>query len=163
MPSFDIVSEINMQEIDNSVNQTSKEISQRFDFRGTNSVIELDKKEKIIKILANSEQKIDTIFDLLQGKAIKRGLDIKCFDRQKIIPTTGTTLKLDVKLVEGIDKETAKKITTHVKECGLKLQAQIQDEKVRVTGKKRDDLQELMAQLKQLSLERPLQFNNFRE
>ncbi len=163
MPSFDVVSELDMQEIDNAVNQAAKEIAQRFDFRGTNSELTLDKKEKLVKILSNSEEKIETIYDILTSKAIKRGVDIKSFEKQKILPTTGTTLKMDLKLIEGVDKETAKKITTHIKASVVKVQAQIQDEKVRVTGKKRDDLQAMIAELKNLDVERPLQFNNFRD
>jgi uncharacterized protein YajQ (UPF0234 family) len=163
MPSFDIVSELNMQEVDNAVNQTAKEIAQRFDFRGTNSEVTLDKTAKLIKIASNDEEKIDNIVGVLQTKAIKRGLDINLFDVGKKEPATGRSLRCEVKLKEGIDKETAKKIVAYVKELATKVQPAIHDDKVRVTGKKRDDLQDVIAALKAKSFDLPLQFNNFRD
>lgn len=163
MPSFDIVSEPNFQELDNAVNQTAKEIVQRFDFRGTGSEVTLDKTTKLIKILSNSEEKIDNILSVLQSKAIKRGLDIKLFDVGKKEPATGRTLRCEVKLKEGIDKDNAKKIVSYVKELGIKAQASIQDEKVRITAKQRDDLQTVMQSIKGKGFDLPLQYNNFRE
>ena len=163
MPSFDVVSELNMQELDNAVNQAAREISQRFDFRGTGSEVTLDKTKKTIKVLSNSEDKVDDIIGVLQSKAIKRGLDIKIFDVGKKEPASGMTLRCEVKLIEGIDKDNAKKITSFIKELPIKVQAAIQDEKVRVTSKKRDDLQEVMQALRSHSFDVPLQFDNFRE
>lgn len=163
MPSFDVVSEIDLQEVDNAVNQTAKEIIQRFDFKGTGSEITYDKTLKKLKLLSNSEPKMATLIDILRSKAIKRGLDIRSLKVGKIEPTTGTQLKCEISLVEGIDKEAAKKITKFIKESGLKVQAAIQDEKVRISGKKRDDLQEAIQSLKAQDFEVGLQFNNFRD
>lgn len=163
MPSFDIVSELNMQEIDNAVNQTAKEIAQRFDFRGTNSEVTLDKTAKLIKIVSNDDEKIDNIVGVLQSKAIKRGLEISLFEVGKKEPATGRSIRCEVKLKEGIDKEMAKKIVAYVKDLPAKVQPAIHDDKVRVTGKKRDDLQEVISAVKAKGFELPLQFNNFRE
>jgi uncharacterized protein YajQ (UPF0234 family) len=163
MPSFDIVSDLNMQEVDNAVNQAAKEIAQRFDFRGTNSEVALDKTQKIIKILSVGDEKVDNIVGVLQSKAIKRGLDIALLDVGKKEPTSGRMVRCEVKLKEGIDKDTAKKIVAFIKELGAKVQASIHDNKVRVTGKKRDDLQEVIQALKDKNFELPLQFDNFRD
>lgn len=163
MPSFDIVSELNMQEVDNAVNQTAKEIAQRFDFRGTDSEMTLDKTEKLIKIKSNGEEKIDNILSVLQSKAIKRGLDIKILDVGKKEPATGKSWRCEVKLKEGIDKDNAKKIVAFIKDTGFKVQAAIHDDKVRVTGKQRDDLQTVMGAVKEKGFDVPVQFNNFRE
>jgi cyclic-di-GMP-binding protein len=163
MPSFDIVSEIDLQEVDNAINQVSKEISQRFDFRGTDAKIEFDKPTNTITLSANSEQKIETIVDILQSKAIKRGIDIKSFKVDKAQPASGNILKSKVSLIQGIDRDNGKKITKHIKELKMKVQASINDDKVRVTGKKRDDLQDAIQALKQLKCDVPLQFENFRD
>lgn len=163
MPSFDIVSEINLQEVDNAVNQAAKEIATRFDFRGTGSEISFDKITKIIKLSSNSEDKIENIISVLQSKAIKRGIDIKSLKKNKIEPAGGQTMRCNLNLVEGIDKENAKKITAFIKDLKIKVQAAIHDDKVRVTSKKRDDLQEAIQNLKKQNFEVPLQFNNFRE
>lgn len=163
MPSFDVVSEMNLQEVDNAVNQTAKEILNRFDFRGTESHLSLDKDKKLITILSNAEQKIETVVDLLRGRAIKRGIDIKGLEVGKTAPTAGRQVRCDVKLVTGIETSAAKKITTFIRDSKLKVQAQIQGEQVRVTGKKRDDLQEAMTLLRGQDFGLPLQFNNFRD
>jgi uncharacterized protein YajQ (UPF0234 family) len=163
MPSFDIVSELNMQEIDNAVNQTAKEIAQRFDFRGTNSEVTLDKTQKIVKILSVGEEKVDNIVGVLQSKAIKRGLDIALLDVGKKEPASGRLVRCEVKLKEGIDKDPAKKIVAFIKELATKVQAAIHDNKIRVTGKKRDDLQEVIQAVKGKNFELPLQFDNFRD
>jgi len=163
MPSFDVVSEINFQELDNAVNQVSREITQRFDFRGTESSIKLDKPAKVINLISNSELKIETIVDILQSRAHKRSIDIKALKVGKCHPMSGQLLKCIVEMVEGVDKETGKKITKMVKEMKIKVQASIQDNKVRVTGKKRDDLQEVMQSIKMGNFDVPLQFDNFRD
>jgi uncharacterized protein YajQ (UPF0234 family) len=163
MPSFDVVSELDLQEVDNAVNQTSKEISQRFDFRGTDSKIEFDRNTKCINLISNSEEKIENIVSVLQSKAVKRSIDLKAFHVGKPSPMTGNLHKCAVKLIEGIEKETAKKITKYIKDLKLKVQAAIHDDKVRVTGKKRDFLQEVIGELKNHNFEVPLQFNNFRD
>lgn len=163
MPSFDIVSELDLQEVDNAVNQTSKEISQRFDFKGAQALIEFDKTLKTITLTANSEQKVENILSVLQSKAVKRGLDLRCFDFTKPTPITGGKFKSPIKLIEGIEKDIAKKIIKHIKDSELKVQASIHDDKLRVTGKKRDDLQDVIASVKAANFEVPLQFDNFRD
>lgn len=163
MPSFDIVSELDLQEIDNAVNQVDRELTQRYDFKGTQASIEFDRKNSTITLKANSEQKLETIVDILQSKVIKRGLDIKSLKPGKAEAMGGQMQKIVIELIEGIDKEQAKKITKFIKDTKMKVQASIQDDKVRVTGKKRDDLQEAIQALKQESFELPLQYNNFRD
>jgi len=163
MPSFDIISEIDFQEVDNAVNQTAKEISQRFDFRGTESKIEFERNNSTINVFANSEGKIDNILTVLHTKAVKRQIDLKAFKPGKTIAMTGFMHKNVVQLMQGIEKETAKKIVKFIKEKKLKVQASIHDDKVRVTGKKRDDLQEVMSLIKVEDFELPLQFDNYRD
>lgn len=163
MPSFDVVSELNMQEVDNAVNQTVKEIANRFDFRGTNSELTLDKTAKKITMRSDSEDKLDALTDILRGKLIKRGVDIRALDLGKKEAATGRTLRCEVALKSGIDKDAAKKITTFIRDSKVKVQAQIQDEKVRVTGKQRDDLQTMMQQLRAEDFGLALQFDNFRD
>lgn len=163
MPSFDIVSELNWQEVDNAVHQASKEIAQRFDFKGAQAEITFDKTKKIITLVANNEEKIENMVSILQSKAIKRQIDIKCLDQQKIEPKGGNLQKCDIKLKEGIEKEFGKKINSFIKDLGCKVQSAIHDDKVRVTGKQRDDLQQAMQALKGHDFEMPLQFNNFRD
>lgn len=163
MPSFDIVSELDLQEVDNAVNQAEKEIAQRFDFRGSGSTIEFDRKNKIIKMGSNSEDKLETIYSVLQSKAIKRGLDIQCFEKDKVIPAGGMAVKQNITMKEGIDKELGKKINKHIKDLKIKVQSSLQDDKVRVTGKNRDDLQSVMGSVKTAGFGIPLQFINFRD
>lgn len=163
MPSFDIVSELNLQEVDNAVHQTEKEIATRFDFRGAQAEITFDKTKKLITLVANSEQKIENMLSVLQSKAIKRQVDIKCLNPEKIQPKGGNLLKQDVLLKEGIDKEFGKKINSFIKDLGMKIQSGIHDDKVRVTGKQRDDLQQVMQALRGHDFELPLQFKNFRD
>src|SRR6478609_1369356 len=148
MPSFDIVSEVNLQEVDNAVNQTVKEITTRFDFRGSKSSIEFDKTEKKIKILADDELKLRSIHQLLEQKLVKRSVDLRLLDYGKQQEGTGNALRQEVTLKAGIDKEEAKKIVKLIKDSKIKVQAQILDEQVRVTGKSIDDLQETIRTLR---------------
>ena len=161
MPSFDAVSEINLQEADNAVNQAKKEIGQRFDFKGTKTTIALEK--NLLKIVSDDEYKMNAVLDIIRAKMSKRGVDLKSLDVGKIEPAHGSLVKCEVKLIEGIDADNAKKITKAIKESKLKVQAQIQDNQVRVTGKKRDDLQEAMAMIRALDVAVPIQFKNFRD
>lgn len=163
MPSFDISSEVDLQELDNAINTAKREIENRYDFRGTDSSIEFDRKAQIIKLKSNSEDKIDALIDILQSKSHKRGIDISSFDVGKKEPTTGMNLKCEVKLKQGIDKDNGKKITKFIKDLKMKVQASIQDDKIRVTGKKRDDLQNAIEALKGNRFDVPLQFGNFRD
>jgi len=162
MPTFDVVSEIDLQEIDNAVNQASKEISTRFDFRGGKSSLDFDKNNQTIKIMADDELKLRSIHQILEIKLAKRQLDIGCLDYGKEEQASGSILRQNISIKSGIDKETAKKITKTIKETKIKVQAQIQDEQVRVTGKKIDDLQDVISELKLADLGIPLQFVNMR-
>ena len=163
MPSFDIVSEVNLQEVDNAVNQTVKEITTRFDFRGSKSSIEFDKTEKKIKILADDELKLRSIHQLLEQKMVKRSVDLRLLDYGKQQEGTGNALRQEVTLKNGIDKEEAKKIIKLIKDSKIKVQAQILDEQVRVTGKSIDDLQETIRALRAATeIGLPLQFINMR-
>ena len=164
MPSLDIVSEIDMQEVDNAVNQARKEIEQRYDFKGSKSEINLEKeKEKEgITVLADDDYKLKAIIDILQTKFIKRGISIKSLDYGKAEAASGSMVRQVIKLKNGIPTEKAKEIIKIIKDTKLKVQSQIQEEQVRVTGKNIDDLQEIIALLKGKDLDIPLQFENFR-
>ncbi len=158
--SFDIVSEFDMQEMDNAINQTKKEILTRYDFKGSKAEVNLTKES--ITIAAENDSKVNSIVDILQSKAIKRGLSLKVFDYGKIETTAGSMVKQTITLKQGINQDIAKKIVKDIKESKLKIQSQIQGEVVRVSAKNIDDLQTIMAMLKEKDLEIPLQFINFR-
>lgn len=162
MPSFDAVSEVNMQELDNAVNNMNKEISSRFDFKGSNTEVELNKKDKLIKILTTDSMKMDILREMLISAVTKRSVDHRCLDFKDVEKAGGAMLKREIKIKEGIDKDNAKKITTAIKESKLKVQASIMDDKVRVQGKKIDDLQEVIKLLKSLDMPLPLQFINMK-
>lgn len=160
MASFDIVSELNLQEVDNAINQAKKEIEGRYDFRGSQCEIKWDKKE--ITILGDDDYKMGAMKDILQSKLHRRGIDIKSLKFDKVEPAGGKILRQKVTLIQGIDKDAAKEITKAIKETKLKVQAQIVDDKVRVTAKSIDDLQETIAFLKGQTFSVPLQYNNYR-
>jgi uncharacterized protein YajQ (UPF0234 family) len=160
MPSFDVVSELNMQEVDNAINQAKKEISTRYDFRGSKSELNLDKEE--IKILADDDYKLKAIKEIMEAKLIKRGVSLKSLDYQKEEEAAMGAIRQSAKLVKGITKEKGKEIIAHIKEMKTKAQAQIQDEQVRVTSKSIDELQSIMAGLKIKDVGIPLQFINMR-
>lgn len=163
MPSFDIVSKINMQEVDNAVNSVKRELTNRYDFKGAVFTIELKIKDNLIEISADSEYKIGAIQDSIKVFATKRGVDVKFFDFAEVQKAGGNILKQEIKLKNGIESEIAKKITKEIKEQKLKVQTSIKGDEVRVDGKKRDDLQEVIAFLKNKDFNLPLQFINFRE
>jgi uncharacterized protein YajQ (UPF0234 family) len=160
MPSFDVVSEVNLHEVANAVDQANREVDTRFDFKGSNARFEQN--ESVITLHAEVEFQLQQMLDMLQTKLAKRGVDIACL---KIDPPqiAGKQAKQTVTLIQGIDAPLAKKIVKLIKDAKLKVQAAIQGEKVRVTGKKRDDLQEVIALLRGAELEQPLQFDNFRD
>ncbi|MGY0216952.1 YajQ family cyclic di-GMP-binding protein [Endozoicomonadaceae bacterium StTr2] len=160
MPSFDIVSEVDMHELDNAVDQANRELTTRYDFRGVEASFE--KKETQIMMTADQEFQLTQMLDMLCQKMVKRGIDIKCMDTKDHY-ASGKQVKQEVQVRQGLDKDLAKKITKQVKESKIKVQAQIQGEQVRITGKKRDDLQQVIALLKEADLDMPLQFNNFRD
>jgi cyclic-di-GMP-binding protein len=160
MPSFDIVSELNAHEVANAVDQASREVSTRFDFKGTNAKIEL--KEFVITLTAQSDFQLKQMLDILRLKLSKRGIDVICMKADEPV-IAGNTAKQVVTLRQGIETELGKKIQRLIKDSKLKVQAGIQDKQVRVTGKSRDDLQETMALVRGAKLEMPFQFTNFRD
>jgi hypothetical protein len=157
MPSFDVVSEIDSHELTNAVDQAGRELSQRFDFKNTGARFELE--ETTVTMSAPSEFQM---LEILKLKVAKRGIDVVCLDVQDPLVNLAVA-KQQVILKHGIDQDTGRKVTRLLKDSKLKVQAQIQGDKVRVTGKKRDDLQEAIATLRKGNFEVPLQFNNFRD
>ncbi len=161
MPSFDIVSEVDKQEVKNAVEQTNKEVSTRFDFKGSEARVE--QAEYVLTVYADDEFKLGQVLDILNGKLTKRGVDIKCLDLGKTEKVSGNKVKQAVTVKTGVEAELAKKIVKLVKDSKLKVQASIQGEAVRVTGAKRDVLQEAIQLVKKSVTDFPLQFQNFRD
>lgn len=162
MPSFDVVSELEFFEVNNAVANTVKEIATRFDFRGHKVEVELKEKDKLIKITAESDFQVEQVFAMLENHFIKRKIDPQCMDPQKM-EASGKEMHQTIKLMDGLESDIAKKIVKTIKEAGIKAQAAIQGEKVRVTDKKRDTLQDVMALLREQKFGVPLQFNNFKD
>jgi len=162
MPSFDIVSELDQMEVENAFNQARKELAQRFDFKGTATDLERQQDGSIL-LKANSEGRAEAAYGILLEKLAKRGVPLEGLDPQKIEPAAGGHVRQLVKLKKGIKQEDAKKIVALVKESGLKVQASIQGEAVRITGKKKDDLQAAMQAVRAAALGIPIAFQNFRE
>jgi uncharacterized protein YajQ (UPF0234 family) len=161
--SFDIVSEVNMQEVDNAINQAQKELSQRFDFKGSDSRIELDKAEKKISLHTENEYRLKTLVDFVQTKCIKRGVSLKSLKYEKVeTGMVGGTVKQIITIQNGIPSEKAKEIVKYIKDLKIKAQPQIQSEQVRVQAGKIDDLQAVIVALKQKDFEVDLQFVNYR-
>ncbi len=160
MPSFDIVSEVDMHEVSNAVDQASREVSTRFDFKGTNARFEL--KDNVITLIGEGDFQLRQLLDILQTKLSRRGVDIGCLEKGQV-QHAGKEYRQALTLRQGLDSPLAKKIVKMIKDKKMKVQAAIQGDKVRVTGKKRDDLQAVMAMLKDARLEMPLQYNNFRD
>jgi cyclic-di-GMP-binding protein len=160
MPSFDVVSEIDTHELTNAVDQAIRELTQRFDFKDTDAVFELD--ETTVTMIAPADFQLKQMLEILKLRMAKRGIDIACLDVKDPVVNLATAKQLVV-LKVGIDQETGKKVSRLLKDSKLKVQAQIQGDKVRVTGKKRDDLQEAIAFLRKAEFGVPLQFNNFRD
>lgn len=160
--SFDIVSEVNLQEMDNAVNQAIKEITTRFDFKGSAASIAFDRGAKELTFTADGEPQLEAVRKVMVEKMVKRGVDPKILDAQKLEQATHKTVRQKVKLKSGIDRDTAKEIQRRIKDLKLKVNASIQGEALRVTGKKRDDLQAVMAHFRADPVSIPLQFNNFR-
>ena len=162
MPSFDVVSELEMYEVSHAVTNTTKEIMTRFDFRGANVKVELNEKNKEIKLTGESDFQVEQVYDMLENHCMKRKVDPQCLDPQKIT-ASGKDMHQIIRLKDGLDSDTAKKIAKIIKESGIKVQASIQGDKVRVTDKKKDTLQAAMNLLREQSLGIPLQFNNFKD
>jgi len=161
MPSFDVVSQIDMQEVENAINQARKEIGTRYDFRGSKSRIDWDKEK--INIVADDDFKMRQLVDMLKEKAVRRGIDARALDVGKAEEGLGGLMKCEIKLKQGVPTETARQIVKAIKDSKTKVQAQIQEDQVRVSGKKRDDLQEAIAALRGKEFGMPLQYNNFRD
>ena len=163
MPSFDVVSKINIQEIENSVNMVNRDIVNRFDFRGSNTKLTLNKKENNILIETNSEMRLNIVRDMLEKRAIQRAVSLKIFVFNDAVKASGMTIRQNVDLHQGISKDNAKKINKFIKDSKLKVQSQIQDEQIRVTAKKIDDLQKIISLLKEEKMDLPLQFVNMKK
>jgi uncharacterized protein YajQ (UPF0234 family) len=162
MPSFDVVSEVDMQEVRNAVDQASRELGQRYDFKGTNSTIELA--DDAIKMATASEDRLNALKVMLEEKLVKRQVSLKSIDYGKVEDASGGTVRLTAAIVAGISSDKARELNKFIKGLGLKgIQSSTQGEQLRVTGKKRDDLQAVIAKLKEADLGIPLQFNNFRD
>jgi len=161
MPSFDIVSKVPWNEVDNALNQAQKELAQRYDFKDTHT--EIEKNDAGITIRSTSEDRADAALEVLQEKLIKRKVGLKFFDVQDPTKTAKGGAQILVKVKEGIESEPARKIVAGIKDAKLKVQAQIQDAQVRVTGKNRDDLQKAMALVRGLEMDLELSFMNFRD
>ncbi|MDR8391828.1 YajQ family cyclic di-GMP-binding protein [Aliifodinibius sp. S!AR15-10] len=162
MASFDIVNKINSQEIDNTVNNTIKEVNSRYDFRGLHTEVIFNKKDNTIHLVAGDNMKMNALKEMLTRNAIKRGLSPKVLDFKPLEGTSKGHVKMEIIVKEGIDRDTAKGIVKEIKELKLKVQPAIQDNQVRVTGKKIDDLQAVINHLKSLDLDVPLQFVNMK-
>lgn len=163
MPSFDVVSRINWAELDNALNNTKKAIANRFDFRGSTAEINYVQKDKKMHIYTEDRSKQEALREMFESAAVKRGLSLKSFDWQEPEIGAAGKMKRDIKLREGLEQEVAKKITKAIKESKLKVQASIQGEEVRVSGKQRDDLQSAMRFIEGAGFEVPLQFVNFKD
>ncbi len=160
MPSFDIVSEFEMHEAVNAVDQARREINTRFDFKGSNAKFEQNK--DVVTMTADAEFQLQQMYDILQTKMNRRGIDITCLELGEM-EKLGKQVKQNVTLRQGLDSDLARKIVKMIKDKKMKVQSAIQGEKVRVTGKKRDDLQSVIAMLKDAKIDMPLQFDNFRD
>ncbi|MEY4594923.1 MAG: hypothetical protein RIQ47_1333 [Bacteroidota bacterium] len=162
MPSFDILSKTDLQRLDNAVNTATKEILNRFDFSGSKTTIELDKKAMSLHIVTEDDMRLKAVEGAIISRMVKQQLESSCLDFGKELYASGNMIKKDIKVKQGIDKDTAKKIVKIIKDSGLKVQAAIMDDQVRVTGKKIDDLQDVIALMRKQDVGIPLQYENFR-
>ena len=162
MPSFDVVSDLDLMEVENAFNQARKEIGQRFDFKGTGTELERDAEQNVL-LRASSEGRVEAALQVLMEKLAKRGVPLEGLDPQKVEPASGATVRQLVRLRRGLKSEDARRIAALVKESGLKVQAAIQGDAVRITGKKRDDLQDCIQRIRGAGLGIPLMFRNFRD
>ena len=158
--TFDIVSRVDLQEVSNAVNQAQREMDNRFDFKGSKSKIEYDGKQ--IMLYSDSDFKLKNVVEILESKMVKRDINLKSLRYGKIEKAAGDTVKQEVLLVQGLDKDLARRIVKLVKESKIKVQASIQEDQVRVSGKNRDDLQEIIKIIKEREWDIPLQFSNLR-
>jgi len=162
MPSFDVVSEVDLHEVNNAIDQANREVGTRFDFKGSNARFELKEKDSSIMLHAQSTFQLQQMTSILHNKLSKRGIDLGCLKTESAV-TQGKEVHQEISMQQGLDALFAKKLVKLTKESKLKVQAAIQGEKVRITGKKRDDLQQAIALFKESELELPLQYENFRD
>lgn len=160
--SFDVVSEVDLQNVDNAVNTAAREIQTRFDFKGSVSRLSLDKKNATLTLWSDNEGKLKSVVDILQNRLVKQNISLKALDFQKIEPAEGGTVRQIAKIAQGIPSEKAKEMVRAIKDAKLKVTPSIQGEQLRVTGKSKDDLQSAMALLRGGDFGPPLQFKNFR-
>lgn len=163
MPSFDIVSEIELHEVRNAVDNANRELTTRFDFRNVDASIELNEKEECIRVCSESDFQVKQITDILREKILKRGIDVAVLAVADQVEHNGKHWSLNIKLKQGIETDIAKKLVKLIKGSKLKVQTQIQGESLRVTGKSRDELQQTMALVREANLGQPFQFKNFRD
>jgi uncharacterized protein YajQ (UPF0234 family) len=163
MPSFDIVSEVNQVEVHNALDQTNKEVSNRFDFKGSDARVELNEKEKTLTVFADDDFKLGQVRDVLTGKLAKRGVDVRCLEAREVEKVSGNKVKQGIAVRQGVEQELGKKIVKLIKDSKLKVQASIQGDAVRVSGAKKDLLQETIALVRKSISDFPLQFKNFRD
>ena len=161
MPSFDVVSRLEMQEIDNAVSNAMKEITQRYDFKG--SISKLERSDNVVTLLTEDDMKAKQVIEILTSHLIKRKIDPKAVKFKSSEIASGNTIRQKYDLLEGIDQEMGKKITKMIKDTKLKVQAKIQGNELRISGAKKDNLQDVMTKINELKLELPLQFVNFRD
>ena len=162
MPSFDVVSKFDMQEVDNAVNMVKRDIENRFDFKGSSAGLDLNKGENSIRIKGDNEYQIQAVIDMLEKRAISRKVSIKTFEYGSLEQASGMSVRQTIKLRQGIDKDNATKINKLIKSQKIKVQSQIQGDQLRVSGKKIDDLQEIIRIIKEKNVDLPLQFINMR-
>ncbi len=163
MPSFDIVSEVNQVEVHNALDQTNKEVSNRFDFKGSDARVELNEKEKTLTVYADDDFKLSQVRDVLTAKLAKRGVDVRCLQPGDTEKVSGNKVKQTVAVRQGVEQDLGKKILKLVKDSKLKVQASIQGDVVRISGAKKDLLQETIALVRKSIADFPLQFKNFRD
>jgi uncharacterized protein YajQ (UPF0234 family) len=163
MGSFDVVNKVNMEELSNAVGNAKKELAQRYDFRGSNTEIELDAKAMQIVATTEDEMKVEAVRDMLITHAVRRKLDAACLEFKEAQPAGGKKLRVEVQVKDGIERDIARKITKDVKDSKIKVQVAIQGEELRITGKKRDDLQATIALIKTNDYGIPLQYENMRD
>ena len=160
--SFDIVSEVDVQEVDNALNQARKEIGQRYDFKDSKSSIELNQKEKTVTLISDDDFKLKSVIDIVQSKLIKRGVPLKALRYGKAEPAANSTMRQVITLQVGIEKEDAKLVVKMIKDTKLKVQTQIMDDQIRVSAKDKDDLQSVIKMLRESDLSFAMQFVNYR-
>lgn len=162
MASFDIVSKVDLQTLDNAVNSAIKEITTRYDFKDSSTEVDLDKKSLVIHILTENDMRLEAVEDVIRRRLIKQNIDPNCMDFGKQHYASGNKIKKDIQIKQGIDKEYSRKITAEIKASGIKVQSQIMDDQLRVTSKKIDDLQKVMGHLRAANLGIPIQFTNMK-